>query len=194
MHPHHRSVPAVMDWTYPTTDPDRNAQGIAEMAERLVSLIGDRQLEGTRFTYDAREMLRATRDIEGSLSDGGELWVGFQRAAKLEHEAERYARLTRGGVAVVAFGTGELDMRSDIDLRWVALDRSTDRLENQWFLVTVRPEPIAFVSWEVSDPHRFGEGGVSAPDKRFVGFVTSDTRVIAELISYLEGVSSGAHE
>lgn len=184
-----------MDWTYPTTDPDGHAQGIAEMAERLVSLIGDRQLEGTRFTYDAREMLRATREIESSLSDGSELWVGFQRAAKLEHEAERYAGLTRDGVAVVAFGTGELDMPSDIDLRWVALDRSTDRLENQWFLVTVRPEPIAFVSWEVSDPQRFGEGGVSAPDKRFVGFVTSDQRVIAELISYLEGVSSsGAHE
>ncbi|MGI8657170.1 MAG: hypothetical protein ACR2K4_00150 [Candidatus Limnocylindria bacterium] len=58
-----------MDWTYPTTDPDRRAQGIAEMAERLVSLIGDRQLEGTCFTYDAREMLRATHEIEGSLGD-----------------------------------------------------------------------------------------------------------------------------
>ncbi|MEO5986323.1 MAG: DICT sensory domain-containing protein [Candidatus Limnocylindria bacterium] len=183
-----------MDWTYPTSSDERRAQGIAEIAERLVSEVGDRQLEGTRFTYDAREMLRATREIEGSLASGGRLWVGFQRASKLEHECERYAAITSQGADVVAFGTGEPTLPPEVSLRWVALEPTTDRLENQWFLITTAPEPIGFVSWEVSDPDRFGEGGISAPDKRFVGFVTSDRRVIDDLVDYLDSVAKRGSE
>ncbi len=182
-----------MDWTYPDVDPEQRAQGIAEMAERIVAETRDPQLTGTRFTYDAREMLRATRDIEASLAGGGRLWVGFQKAEKFDHETDRYRRLTDGGADVVAFGTGEPGPRSADGVRWIALDPSTTLLENQWFLVTTEPEPIAFVSWEISDPDRFGEGGISAPDKRFVGFVTDDRRVIDLLVAHLDGVAaSGA--
>ncbi len=178
-----------MDWTYPDSSNEQRALGIAEIAERIVTEVGDRQLEGTRFTYDAREMLRATREIEGSLASGGRLWVGFQRAAKLEHERDRYAELTTRA-EVVAFGTGEPSLPSDVSLRWVSVQPTTDRLENQWFLITTEPEPIGFVSWEVSDPERFGEGGISAPDKRFVGFVTSDRRVIDDLVRHLTDVAN----
>jgi hypothetical protein len=178
-----------MDWTYPDTAPDERDLGIAELARRLVDTVGDSRLPGTRFTYDAREMLRATREIESSLQDGGTLWVGFQDAPKLEHESARYAELTAAGATVVAFGTGQPVLAEGVRVRWVSLVPSTTRLENQWFLVTTDPEPIAFVSWEVSDPQRFGVGGISAPDKRFVGFVTEDPRVIGELVSYLESVA-----
>ncbi len=181
-----------MDWTFPDNDDDRRAQGISEIAERIVAETDDPQLSGTRFTYDAREMLRATRDIEASLARGGKLWVGFQRAAKLDHEVDRYRELSNAGAEVVTFGTGEPAEASDIGVRWVGLEPSTSRLENQWFLVTTAPEPIAFVSWEISDPARFGEGGISAPHKRFVGFVTDDRRVIDLLVSHLEGVTASS--
>jgi hypothetical protein len=180
-----------MDWTFPASDdPQRRATGIAEIADRLVRATGDERLAGTRFTYDAREMLRATREIEGTLTSGGSLWVGFQRATKLEKELRRYADMTGAGARIVAFGTGMPDLPDAVQLRWVSLDPSTDRLENQWFLVTTEPEPIAFVSWEVSEPSRFGEGGISAPDKRFVGFVTDDRRVIDALVEHLDAVAA----
>ncbi len=183
-------VQSVMDWTYPATDPDQRTQGIAEIAQRLVVETDDPQLAGTRFTYDAREMLRATRDIEESLARGGTLWVGFQRADKLDHEVDRYGELSRSGTEVVAFGTGTPAQPSGV--RWVRLEPSTRLLENQWFLVTTAPEPIAFVSWEVSEPSRFGEGGISAPDKRFFGFVTDDRRVIDLLVAYLDAAADAA--
>lgn len=181
-----------MDWTYPSTPPDRQAEGIAEMARRVVDQIGDSHLPGTRFTYDAGEMLRATREIEAAVQGGGNLWVGFQNAPKLDHEVARYKDLTDHGVDVVAFGTGSPETASEVPLRWIELDPSTVRLENQWFLVTTDPEPIAFVSWEVSDPARFGVGGISGPDKEFVGFVTDDGRVISALLSYLEAAATAA--
>lgn len=159
------------------------------MARRVVDRIGDARLPGTHFTYDAREMLRATREIESSVRGGGKLWVGFQNASKLDHEVERYRDLTASGADVVAFGTGRPALPAEVRLRWIELEPSTTRLENQWFLVTSDPEPIAFVSWEVSAPSRFGEGGISAPDKQFVGFVTDDRRVIDLLIEHLESVA-----
>lgn len=180
-----------MDWRYPDTDPSRRAQGIAEIAERIVAETDDPQLTGTRFTYDAREMLRATRDIEASLAGGGRLWVGFQKADKFDHETERYRKLTDGGAEIVAFGAGS-PASDDIGVRWIPLAPSTTLVENQWFLATTEPEPIAFVSWEISDPERFGEGGISAPDKRFVGFVSDDRRVIDLLVTHLDGVAGRA--
>jgi hypothetical protein len=180
-----------MDWTFPA-DAESPADGLARIADRLIRETGDDRLSGTRFTYDAREMLDATREIEATLVSGGRLWVGFQRAAKLDHEAPRYAAITGAGTRVTAFGTGEPTVLAGRAPRWIRLEPSVDRLENQWFLVTTEPERIAFVSWEVSDPDRFGEGGISAPGKEFVGFVSDDDRVIASLVEYLESVSGRA--
>ncbi len=182
----------VMDWTFPP-DADSPADGLSRIADRLILETGDDRLSGTRFTYDAREMLEATREIEATLAAGGRLWVGFQRAAKLDHEADRYAAITGAGTHVVAFGTGEPNLPDGTQLQWISLDPSVERLENQWFLVTTEPERIAFVSWEVSEPQQFGEGGISAPGKEFVGFVTEDERVIGSLVEHLES-TSGASE
>ncbi|MEO6351080.1 MAG: DICT sensory domain-containing protein [Candidatus Limnocylindrales bacterium] len=178
-----------MDWTYPSTGAGDRFGGIGTIAERLIQDTSDRHLMGTRFTYDFREMLRATREIEASVATGGDLWVGFQNAGKMDLEASRYARITSAGTKVVAFGTGDPNLPGTVGLRWVTLEPSTDRLENQWFLVTTNPEPIAFVSWEVSDPAMFGKGGISNPEKQFVGFVTDEPRVIESLINHLGGVA-----
>lgn len=178
-----------MDWTYPSTDAGDRSGGIGEIADRLMRETSNRQLTGTRFTYDFREMLRATREIEASVATGGDLWVGFQNAGKMELETSRYARITSAGTKVVAFGTGDPSLPGTVALRWVTLERSTDRVENQWFLVTTDPEPIAFVSWEVSDPDRFGKGGISDPGKLFVGFITDERKVIDSLIEHLAEVA-----
>ena len=66
-----------------------------------------RALLGARFLYDARQMFAATREIERAVSaPGTTLYVGFQRAEKLDGEAPIYRNLTGQGVQVIAFGTG----------------------------------------------------------------------------------------
>lgn len=71
---------------------------------------------------------------------------------------------------------------------WVPLERSVRALENQWFLVSSHPSPIAFVGWETSPEKMFGTGGLSAPGKEFRGFMTNDCRVVHAIIAHLEAV------
>lgn len=169
-----------MDWNYPT---GAGPEGIYEMGRRLAEHIG-RLPDATTFTNDAREMLRLTRRVEAE-ARGGRLFVGFQNAHKMELERERYEALVADGTAVVAFGEGALDHPID-GLEYRSLTAHHSRLANNWFLVTDAPERVAFVSWEVSDdPAVFGQGGAATPGKAFVGFVTDDPLVVAELASSL---------
>lgn len=146
------------------------------MLEQLAQEIGDPPLRGTRFLYTYREMIGATREIEDAARE--RLLVGFQRAEKLEAEAERYRALTERGVAVTALGVGELDEARFPGLHWVQLSFDRAALANQWFLVVREAEPLAFVSFELSSEERFGRGGVSDPDRRFVGFVSEDPGIV----------------
>ncbi len=171
-----------MDWTYPS---GAGEAGIYEIGRRMAEQLG-RMPDATRFTYDARDMLRVTREIERA-STGGRLWVGFQTTPKMEVERERYTRLLADGTRIVAYGTGPGPEGLDaLDYRVLPFDAA--RLENQWFLVTDAPEPVAFVSWELGDPAQFGVGGAASPGKRFVGFVSDDPAVVADLIAVLGGV------
>lgn len=170
-----------MDWTYPAGAGD---SGIFEIGRRLAEALG-RAPDATRFAYDPRAMLRTTREIEHAAT-GGRLLVGFQRAAKLEVEASRYRAMLAAGTEIVAWAAGS--HADDIDLGGLdyrALPADTARLENQWFLVTDRPEPLSFVSYELGDPATFGIGGAASPGKRFVGFVSDDPAVIDLLIRSL---------
>ncbi len=169
-----------MDWNYPA---GAGPEGIYEMGRRLAEHIG-RLPDATTFTNDAREMLRLTRRVEAE-ARGGRLFVGFQNAQKLELERSRYEALVADGTLVVAFGEGALDPPID-GLEYRSLTTDHSRLANNWFLVTDAPERAAFVSWEVSDdPAAFGQGGAATPGKAFVGFVTDDPLVVAELASTL---------
>ncbi len=171
----------TMDWTYPVGAGD---SGIFEIGRRLAEALG-RAPDATRFTYDPRAMLRTTRDIERA-STGGRLLVGFQAAAKLNVEAERYRALLAAGTQVVAWAAGSHADGLGLDgLDYRALPADTRRLENQWFLVTDSPEPLAFVSYELGDPKTFGIGGAASSGKRFVGFVSDDAGVIDLLIRTL---------
>jgi hypothetical protein len=172
---------ATMDWTFPA---GADASGVFEIGRRLALHIG-RLPDATRFTYDARDMLRVTRQIE-SVCRGGTLWVGFQSATKLDAERERYRDLLAAGTRITAFGTGAVpEGLEGLDYREQAPD--TRRLANQWFLVSDDPV-VAFVSWELGAPATFGVGGAATPGKQFVGFVTDDPPVVTELIATLSGL------
>lgn len=54
--------------------------------------------------------------------------------------------------------------------------------------MTLQPDPLAFVGWEVSDESMWGAGGITAPGKQFVGFVSDDLRVVQAFIRYLDQV------
>lgn len=131
-----------MDWTYPAGAGD---SGIFQIGRRLAEALG-RAPDSTRFTYDPRAMLRTTRDIERA-STGGRLLVGFQAAAKFDVEADLYRALLAAGTQVTAWAAGQhAETHGLEDLDYRALPAGTRRLENQWFLVTDSPEPLAFVS------------------------------------------------
>jgi hypothetical protein len=152
-------------------------------------------LTGFTFLHDAREMLMFSRTIEQTmLASGsrGPLFVGFQNAAKLEGEIERYRYMFEHNVLTYGFGTGVPGGSAQaVVSQWAALSEQHAALENQWFLVVRDPEPIAFVGWEVSDRAIWGEGGITAPGKAFVGFVSDEGRVVDAIIRHLEGVRPG---
>jgi hypothetical protein len=171
-----------MDWTYPDTS---GPEGLFEIGQRLSFELG-RIPDATTFTNDAREMLRITRRVE-AVARGGRLLVGFQKAAKLDAEEPRYQDLIAAGTDVVAFGS-DRPARDIEGLEYREQVPSMRRLENQWFLVSQAPEQVAFASWEISEGELFGTGGAATEGKRFVGFITDDTAVVAALADYLEGV------
>ena len=174
----------TMDWSYPESG---HEAGIFEIGQRIAQALG-RVPDVSRFSYDPREMLRTTREVEQA-GRAGRLLVGFQTAAKIAVETERYAALLAAGTRLTVFATGERptdDRLAGLDYRQLA--PATRALANQWFLVTDDPEPLAFLSYELGDPESFGVGGAASPGKRFVGFVSDDPGVVALLIAALDGV------
>ena len=69
---------APVDWTYPANSGDA---GIFEIGRRIADALG-RAPDATSFTYDPREMLRTTRQIERA-ARGGHLLGGYQLSDKL---------------------------------------------------------------------------------------------------------------
>jgi len=171
----------AMDWTYPANSGDA---GIFEIGRRLAEALG-RAPDATSFTYDPRAMLRTTREIERT-ARGGHLLVGFQMAEKLLVEADRYADLLAAGtdLTVWAIGPRPADPRLEA-LNYREARHDTTQLDAQWFLVSDRPELLAFVSYELGDPATFGQGGAATPGKRFVGFVSDDPEVVKLLVEAL---------
>jgi len=174
----------MMDWTYPETNDEA---GIFEIGRRLAIELG-RAPDVTRFIYDSREMLLATREIERG-AKGGRLLTGFQTAAKLEHEIARYEALMAAGTRITVLATGAKPSDPRLEpLDYRELQHSTRELPNQWVLASDDPDQLAFVSYEIGDPALFGVGGAAAAGKRFVGFVSDDPGVVALLITALDGV------
>jgi hypothetical protein len=163
------------------------AAGVAQLLARAQEELGG-PLLGAKFLYDARQMFAATREIERAVSaPGTTLYVGFQRAEKLDGEAPIYRNLTRQGVQVIAFGTGTPTEVPEV--RWVRLPEDHGALANQWFLVTQTPEPIAFVGFETSPSDRIGQGGATDPSRTWAGFVTDDPRLVAAIASHLQALA-----
>ncbi len=69
------------------SEADRQA-GVLDLLRRAQRELGGGPLTGTRFLYHARDMLAATREIEAAVRGADTtLFVGFQRAEKLDGEA-----------------------------------------------------------------------------------------------------------
>jgi hypothetical protein len=162
--------------------------GVVDLLRRAQRELGGDPLTGTRLLYRVAEMLAATREIEAAVRGHDTvLFVGFQRAATLEGEAATYRDLVAAGVRVTAFGTGEPREPTGVD--WVRLPEDQAALQNQWLLVAERPEPIAFVGFETSEPDRFGLSAVFHPSRSFTGFVSGDRRLVRAIAEHLEAVS-----
>ena len=149
-------------------------------------------IEGFEFLHGSSKMLEITRQIEDELSRSSQnptLYVGFQRVDKVDSELKRYQQLKNSGTKIHAYGVGEpTPHQLSVVNNWTSLDLSVSNVENQWFLVSESPTPIAFIGWEISE-EIFGQGKLSDPEKMFEGFVSSDERVIKSLISHLDSVS-----
>jgi hypothetical protein len=179
-----------MDWHrlgHGDSEAGRQA-GVLDLLRRAQRELGGGPLTGTRLLYRVPEMLAATREIEAAVrGHDTALLVGFQRAGKLEREAATYRDLVAAGVRVTAFGTGEPGQATGV--HWVRLPEDQAALQNQWLLVTERPEPIAFVGFETSEPDRFGLAAVGHPSRSFTGFVTGDRRLVRAIAEHLEAIS-----
>jgi hypothetical protein len=164
-------------------------EGVLDLLRRAQRELGGGPLTGTRFLYRARDMLAATREIEAAVREAGadtSLFAGFQRAEKFDTEAGTYRGLVAAGVRVVAFGTGQ--PREPVGVRWVPISEDQAALQNQWLLVSERPDPIAFVGFETSDPERFGRSSVTGGARSFTGFVTGDRRLVRAIVEHLETI------
>jgi hypothetical protein len=161
--------------------------GVLDLLRRAQRELGGEPLTGTRLLYAARDMLAATRQIEAAVRGvDTTLFVGFQRAGKLDGEAATYRDLVAAGVRVVAFGTGAPEPPPGVS--WVRLPEDQAALQNQWLLVTEQPEPIAFVGFETSEPDRFGLVEVTDPSRSFTGFVTGDRRLVRAIVEHLDSI------
>ena len=181
-----------MDWALTEEEARSGEEGVRSLLRRFQgqSSALDAALEGSTFLSDGREMLRISRVFENRLLESdalGTLYVGFQNARKLEHEAKRYRAIRKAGAQVFAFGESAPEPAAAGAVEaWYRLPRDLHRLENQWYLVMRHPEPYAFVGWEISEEPLWGEHGVTYPGKRFVGFVSEDPRLVMGISSHLD--------
>ena len=85
-----------MDW-HRLGDGDSEAgrrAGVLDLLRRAQRELGGDPLTGTRLLYRTRDMLAATREIEAAVRGAAvSMLVGFQRAEKLEAEADTYRDL-----------------------------------------------------------------------------------------------------
>ena len=188
-----------MEWMITADDlASRDVTGVESLITRMErELRGDGSpIEGFRFLNSPTEMLEFSREIETEVQGSpmeADLYVGFQRGDKLLGESRRYRELQQAGVRLAAYGEGSLPKAlTGLGDTWTPLDRNIHTLENQWFLVSSSPSPIAFIGWEISSESVFGIGGLSAPGKEFKGFVTDDRRIVHAVIAHLESVRAGA--
>lgn len=179
-----------MDWQRKPSDSVEDPTGLAALLDEAQAEIGGDPMVGARFLHDADEMLRSTREIEASVTDGETtLWVGFQRDKIFAREYDVYRDLSKQGVTVVAFGEGQPKGVDDLqNFTWVSVPPNRFALENQWFLVMQEPEPLAFVGYETSPEPIRGSGRAGSPAKSWDGFVSTDPRLVDLVVAHLETV------
>ena len=187
-----------MEWSITADDlATRDATGVEGLIVRMEQELrgAGPPIEGFRFLNSPKEMLEFSREIETEVLGSptvADLYVGFQNVDKLQGESRRYRELKQAGVRLATYGAGSLpETLTDLKDTWTLLGENNHALENQWFLVSSSPSPIAFIGWEVSPRSVFGTGRLSAPGKEFKGFVTDDRRIVHAVIAHLQSVRAG---
>ncbi len=180
-----------MDWH---RDDELDApSGVLDLLRRVQCAVGGPPLRGTRQLVDSMQMLHASRAVEQSCHGiATSMYVGFQHADRLLEEAGTYQELTASGTRVLAYGQGTPSATVP-GVTWRQLPDDRTAVENQWFLVTRQPEPMAFVGFESSTGVRFGTGRARTRDRSWAGFVSDDARLVDALVRHLAEVSTRAH-
>ncbi|ELZ03142.1 sensor protein [Natrialba chahannaoensis JCM 10990] len=134
-------------------------------------------LENTLFSsYDRRQMLAATREIEDRAwrAAEGHLYAGFQRTAALEAQREAYDRLSaRGELSVTVFTDDDWDKA----LEELSVVSASGEIGQFWFVVfdgTVEENQACALVAEEREPGLY------------YGFWTYDPAFVGELVAYLE--------
>lgn len=167
-----------MEWMRrPVSDP-ADPHGVADLLARACASVATTAVEGTRFVFSTREMLRVSREIEQAslMAPEDRLYVGFQHSHRLTSQDEIYDNLVSNGVRITAFGT---DGVTGVDgVRWVQVTNDPRLLAASWFLVRGGGNAHVLVGFEVDDPIN----GV----RQWEGFESRDDRLVYALIDHLE--------
>lgn len=170
-----------MDWRVKPGLSPADPHGVADLVVRACPPDGSGPINGTRFELRTAEMIAVSRDIERAalLEVDVPLYVGFQRAFRLNAQRQVYRQLVLVGVPVHAFGVD--DGPEDLEVDWTRVDDDPLRLESQWFVVRQGREPAALVGFEVDH-----DGG--GRRRAWEGFHSTDPRLVGRLVAHLSRV------
>ena len=167
-----------MEWMRrPASDP-ADPHGVADLLARACASVATTAVEGTRFVFSTREMLRVSREIEQAslMAPEDTLYVGVQHGHRLDVQDDIYTNLMEHGVSVIAFGSDE---GTGVDgVTWVQVDDDPRLLAASWFLVRSGSNAHALVGFEVGEPIN----GV----RQWEGFESRDDRLVAGMMEHLE--------
>ncbi|MEE8601700.1 hypothetical protein [Euzebya tangerina] len=167
----------------PSGDP-ADPHGVADLLARACGAVATTAVEGTRFVFSTKEMLRVSREIEQAalVEPADPLYVGVQHGHRLDVQDEVYSDLINRGVTVFAFGTDEGTVVDGV--QWVRVHDDDRLLAASWFLVRGGSDAHALVGFEVGEPI----DGV----RQWEGFESRDSRLVDGMIRHLDAHLEGS--
>lgn len=140
------------------------------------------------FTEKPRILAFWSHRIERAILDYNletDVFVGFQKLSRFAPVLPQYQHIAHQSTNTWVFGTGDASYPElASDLNFVHL-QPTDKLYREWFLVVNTPTYTrALVARELTDPDD------PADQRQFEGILTSDVRVVSELVYHLHELTA----
>jgi hypothetical protein len=179
-----------MNWDQYLTALHAGGHELAELVDEAQGGPRGGALTTTRLLHDQEEMASLSRRIqercEGTATT---LFAGLRRAEHLGREPRgRFERLASSGVTAVLYGVGVPETLPP-GVRWVEVPPRSSALENQWFVVTEAPEPVALMSFALP-AQRPVPGGRGPAGPSLAAFVSSDGRLVEAVVRILRTVAA----